>query len=258
MFYHPQRRRGLSLLEIIFVLGLLLFLLAAFLPLLFRLQQRAARTTGANNLRQLGIAVHNYHDVFKSLPLLIGNAQGRHGTILYHLLPFIEQQDLQQRGNVWEAGTIGTRVAVFLDPRDKSAPAGNKYDGWLATTNYAASWLSFKSGGNLINVMQDGTSNTIMCTERYQVCNNHPCAWGYDRIYYWAPMTGYYSESKFQVAPKQQDCDPRLAQALEPEGIHIGLGDGSARMLRSSVSPRTWYHALHPKDGNPLDPDFSD
>src|SRR5262249_1726213 len=154
----------------------------------------AARTVANNNVRQVGIAVHNYDSAFRKLPPAVGKGpQGQVGSLHYHLLPFIEQAALHQQGPVWEADTIGTVVPVYLDPRDKSAP-DNHYDQWLATTNFAASWLVFRNGTKGIpNTFLDGTSNTIMFAERYQVCNGTPSAWGYDRLYSWAPIFAYYS-----------------------------------------------------------------
>jgi hypothetical protein len=58
-----------------------------------------------------------------------------------------------------------------------------------------------------------------MLTERYQMCHDTPCAWGYPGIYYWAPMYAHYSQGRFQATPSQKDCDPALPQTPHPGGI---------------------------------------
>lgn len=251
------RRHGLSLLEIIVVLGLLLFLAAALLPFLFRIREASARTQGLNNLHQISIGWHSYHDNHRRMPPIAGvDPAGRPGSVLFHLLPYIEQNDVHRQGSVWQSGAIGMPVPLFVAPADRQAPPGNKYEGAFATTNYAANWLAFRDGNRRIANFTDGTSNTIAFAERYQVCNQTPCVWGYDRVYYWAPVFAYYSQGKFQTLPKVSDCDPAVPQALEASGLQIGLGDGSARLLRHSVSPQTWHAAITPDGGEILGPDF--
>src|SRR5262249_34946086 len=154
------------------------------------------------------------------------------GSILFHFLPYLEQDALHRKGSVWTDNTIGTPLRIFLDGRDKSAPPGNRFDDWLATCNFAANWMCFKDGKQRFPAtFLDGTSNTIVFAERYQMCNGQPTSWGYDQLHYWSPVFAYYSVGKFQVAPDQRDCDPALAQALDPSGIHVGMGDGSVRRL---------------------------
>src|SRR6184192_4020272 len=136
-------RRGVTLIEIVVVLGIL-GLLAAFLaPFLFQVRVRAGRAQGINNLKQIGIAVHSHHDLAKRLPHIAAAINGRHGSILYHLLPYVEQFQVYNRGPVWDANTIDVIIPLYLDPADPSAPRGNKFQDWLATSSYAANWLAF-------------------------------------------------------------------------------------------------------------------
>src|SRR5262249_28726213 len=108
----------------------------------------------------------------------------------------------------------------------------------------------------LANAFPDGTSNTIMFAERYQICNGHPTAWGYDQLYYWAPMFAYYSTAKFQVRPAQTECDPALAQSLDPSAASVVMGDVVARQLSAAISPETWRAAVTPDGGEVLGDDF--
>jgi hypothetical protein len=250
-------RRGFTVIDLLVTVGGLLFLGSMLAPAVFQVRRAAARTQAANNLRQIGIAVHNYDSASKRLPPIVGKGiQGQHGSILYHLLPFDEEQPLHQKGPVWQAETMGVVLPLYLDPRDKSAP-GNKYEGWLATTNFAASWLAFGKGEKGIgNAFPDGTSNTIMFAERYQMCNGQPNAWAYDRLYYWAPMFAYHSTAKFQKTPTQAECDPALAQSLDASGAMVVMADVAIRHISDGISPETWRAALTPDGGEPLGDDF--
>src|SRR5262245_34103229 len=115
-------RSGITLIELVLVLGALLFLLGLALPVLFRVRQVAELERGRNNLREIVLGVHNFHDAQGRFPPIAGIVGGVHGSILFHLLPYVEQIAVYREGSVWTAGTIGKPLDVFLDPRDKSAP----------------------------------------------------------------------------------------------------------------------------------------
>lgn len=256
------RRAGLTLIELLLLLGLLLFLLAFLVPMVARVREAANRTESSNNLKQIVIAIHSANDVHKRMPPTVGEYPAKsnvQGTLHFHVLPYLEQENLhgQAGGSVWKNGTYSKLVPVFINPRDRSAPSGNLYDGWLATTSYAANWLVFKQEPRRLTAdITDGTSNTIALTERYQVCNGQPCAWGYANLYYWAPMFAYYSKAKFQLMPDTEQCQPGLPQATDRAGIQAALVDGSVRLVADRVSPQTWAYACDPMDGNPLGDDW--
>jgi hypothetical protein len=104
----------------------------------------------------------------------------------------------------------------------------------------------------------DGTSNTLMFTERHQMCHGTPNGWGYSSLYYWTPMFAFYSKGKFQNVPSDAECDPALAQSSSAAGIQVALGDGSARTVSDRISPQTWYFVCDPADGNVIGPDWND
>jgi type II secretory pathway pseudopilin PulG len=256
-----KHRAGFTMIGLLVLLALILFLLGMILPFLFGIRRSAANAQSMNNLRQLGIAAHNFHDVTKQFPPTVGPLPGQpasKGTLFFYLLPYIEQNNIYQQaeGNVWKNGTYRTVIPTFLNPKDRSAPPENRFKGWLATTSYAANWMVFKLGGTGLRNITDGTSNTIMISERYQVCGDTPCAWGYSSLYPWAPLFAYYSKAKFQANPSQDDCDPALAQATDPTGIQVVLCDGSAHLVGNRISPQTWSYACDPADGNPLADDW--
>ncbi len=116
----------------------MIFLLIALLvPAVQRVREAAARTQSINNLKQLGLAMHGYHDTYKSLPPTVGALHNQTGPTHFHLLPYLEHGAIFNAANgaSWKNNTYGIVLPVFLDPRDPSLP-DHTYKDWLATTNY--------------------------------------------------------------------------------------------------------------------------
>src|SRR2546430_6471571 len=123
-----RRRSGVTLIEIVVVLAILLFLLALLFPVVAYVRARADLVRGMNHLKNVTLATINYADTHKNmLPPIAGSHGGVHGSIFFHILPYVEQTPLYNQGSVWTAGTIGTRIEVYLDPRDPSAPPENRF-----------------------------------------------------------------------------------------------------------------------------------
>lgn len=250
-------RRGFTLIELLIILGLILLLLAFLLPAVAKVRAMSGRATSQNNLKQMALAVHNYHDAHGKMPPTVGRANNADGSLHFHILPFVEQDALFRTaaGASWKNGVHGTVVMVYIDQADKTGPPGHLYQGWLATTNYAANWLAFGKGEKTLVQIPDGTSNTLMFVTRQQLCGGHPTAWGYPSIYYWAPMVGYYTTAKFQHNPPPDACDPAVGQTVG-NVMNVALCDGSVRATDLAISPRTWRNLLDTSDGMPLDNDF--
>ncbi|SRR5260370_4657909 len=257
------KRNGFTLIGLLVILAMIVMLLGLLIPAVQKVREAAARTQCINNLKQICLAGHSCADAYKgNLPPTVGSfpvGEKSMGSIFFHLLPFLEQNNLYLRakGYSWKNGTWSVPLSVFICPSDDSAPPEHRYKGWLATSNYAANYLVFKEGGRRFPAsIPDGTSNTIMFSERYQMCNGDPNAWGYAAIYTWAPMFMYYNQGKFQTRPDQKQCNPALAQSPHSGGINVGMADGSVRFVADFVSPETWYHACTPAGGEPLGNDF--
>jgi prepilin-type N-terminal cleavage/methylation domain-containing protein/prepilin-type processing-associated H-X9-DG protein len=103
-----KRRHGFSLIELLVVLAIIAVLMSLLLPAVQHVREAANRTTCGNNLRQLGLALHDYHDTYRSFPPAItatGNDIAEKGASggLVMLVPFLEQTNWMRGWNTRQA-----------------------------------------------------------------------------------------------------------------------------------------------------------
>jgi len=89
------RRKAFTLVELLVVIAIIGILIALLLPAVQAAREAAKRSQCTNNLKQLGLAVHNYHDTFGCVPMATVAFNGPHGASAFvRILPFIEQKPL--------------------------------------------------------------------------------------------------------------------------------------------------------------------
>ena len=127
-----NRRRGFTLIELLVVIAIIAILIALLLPAVQQAREAARRMSCKNNLKQMGLALHNYHGVFKTLPpgyrFKPNSPSDGLGTANVSLLPYLEQANLQNLIDPtipWYLLTPNLarqHIAVFVCPTD---PASN-------------------------------------------------------------------------------------------------------------------------------------
>jgi len=141
------KRKGFTLIELLVVIAIIAVLVALLLPAVQQAREAARRSACKNNLKQLGLAIHNYHDTFTTAPpaVVANGVSGAHSnTVFVQILPYVDQAPLYNQlagvgfGNVgvnyWlgsgSAGPVrnilqGVKVPVYRCPSDPRPEARN-------------------------------------------------------------------------------------------------------------------------------------
>jgi len=195
----PRTNRGFTLIELLVVIAIIGVLVGLLLPAVQQAREAARRTTCVNNMKQLGIACHNYKDVNKVLPPgwqkptdLTNFSEGNYWGWGTFILPFMEETSLfdqidftaEYSVNSGPNDGISANILTgYLCPSDASGPMGSQFvnhaksnyigsygnktmddpDDWSSTANRGVftenSALKFRH-------ITDGTSKTILLGER--------------------------------------------------------------------------------------------
>jgi prepilin-type N-terminal cleavage/methylation domain-containing protein len=150
-----DRRRGFTLIELLVVIAIIAVLIGLLLPAIQKVREAANRFACANNLKQLGLAVHHYHDAFRQLPPARLGADGG-VTWAVFILPYLEQENFYKQWNLSQwyythpEAVRKTPVKTYFCPSRRGpnaafsiligAPALGVSDvpdtGWPSTTHY--------------------------------------------------------------------------------------------------------------------------
>ena len=103
MKQHRPRPAGFTLVELLVVIAIIGTLIGLLMPAVQKVRHAAARIKCANNLRQIGLALHNYHDTLDGLPPAQVTRMGPeyYWSWLARILPFIEQDNVLRLAEAW-------------------------------------------------------------------------------------------------------------------------------------------------------------
>lgn len=194
-------RRAFTLIELLVVIAIIAILIALLLPAVQQAREAARRSQCRNNLKQIGLAIHNYVDTHQTMPPgviknFLTDTQGGSGVgWSSYILPFLDQAPLYQKLSAETQnfaigfdyatpGAGGTVLSVYSCPSDALAPINpNLSSQKMAKSNYIASGgktfvsdaiytPSSFNGPFAVNwtcrfaEISDGLSNTILAGER--------------------------------------------------------------------------------------------
>jgi len=288
-----QKRAGFSIFQLLVVLAILAMLVGFLVPAVQKVREAAARTQLSNNFKQVLLAMHSAHDTNRKLPPATGTYGGlkSNQTISVHLLPYLEQAALYEQIAAGKAPPTKVVIPTYNSPLDFTTTDYVRVQNIAANvrvfTDDGVNTLFDKTvtlkspmpcESTFGRTFTDGTSNTVVFSSRYagalnvviQGESDTPCGF-YDlplannggSFFGATPMTdraSATSASGFQLSPTfaQVNCKYAIgmAHSYGRYGIHVGIADGSVRMVSPGISHQTWNMALQPNDGNPLGPDW--
>jgi prepilin-type processing-associated H-X9-DG protein len=228
--------RGFAIAGLIFGgLGVLI-MPALLLPAVQSAREAARRAQCMNNLKQIALAMHNYHDTYNSFPPAAATDASGHPILSWRvlLLPYLDQNSLYEQFHLdepWDSEhnkpLLGLIPNCYRCPSD---PSTEPTTGYQVINGKGA---LFDSYVHRIADVTDGTANTLLCVEAAR-----PVPWS-------QPTDVSFDATK---------PDGGLIGAMKsfhPHGFNASFVDGSVRFLKSDIDPQV-LRALATRSGDEI------
>jgi prepilin-type N-terminal cleavage/methylation domain-containing protein/prepilin-type processing-associated H-X9-DG protein len=252
-----RSRSAFTLIELLVVLAIIAILIGLLLPAVQKIRGAAARMQCANNLHQIGLALHNYHSANEKLPPG-SNALGFTAVAL--ILPYIEQDNVYKQINFsvmandpLNAGPTAMTIKTLLCPADAipTAPAGqggNNYfanygtEPWFFQTSNVANGvfgLREANGGIKLTAITDGTSNTAAFSEL--------CKGDFNNAVYSKPDWLNVSSAGL---PTTTDQAYAICQSVDPTNLKYQWFSAGGEWLNDNNTGTAYSHIGPPNSTN--------
>jgi prepilin-type N-terminal cleavage/methylation domain-containing protein len=267
------RRRGFTLIELLVVIAIIAVLIGLLLPAVQKVREAAARTACQNNLKQLALAFHNYHNQYNTFPPETTKGGGVKYSWVPLIFPFIEQDNLYRQYNFKldfadpaNAPVINTWVKVLLCPSAPLEPRGGLAPDGRGPIDYPTvvdvvlpnpflsppptpdpSGLCILGAANSprkITDATDGASNTLLLVE----CAGRNDLWQMGVLVgdqgggAWAKpghgvtIWGFNPATKSGPGTCAINCtNAQEVYSFHTGGAHAAMGDGSVHFLRATL-----------------------
>ena len=277
-----RRGRGFTLIELLVVIAIIAILIGLLVPAVQKVREAAARISCGNNLHNITLATIDCADSHQGLlppgdgmyPFQFQTDRNSYASVLFHIIPYMEQEvaynaTLQQGDPHGQNGgkltyspfwnVLNTNIKNYVCPSDPTNGGGTTVYGWnsgRASYGYNAQVFLIDWAGRTTYPagIADGTSQTIMFMDRYGVCDSFWPDWGPAVADPGITTTG--PASVFQLHPTPASVNCNLANSPHPNGIMVGLADGSSHYISGAISGNTWWAAMTPSGNDLLGPDW--
>ena len=279
-----RARRGFTLVELLVVIAIIGILVALLLPAVQAALEAARMMSCKNHLKQIGLAIHHYHDTYDAIPpgwisTDRTDPEGAPGWAWStRILPFLEQRPLYENeidtrlpiSDPLHLTARETALSVFRCPSDNGKPlfmltsegggsdmfqvARSNYPGVFGTVEIEddpsnGDGVFFHLSNLIFREIRDGLSNTFFVSERNSLFDGST----------WTGVVEGAEEAMARVVGVVDHPPSRNADHLDdfssfhPTGAHFLLGDGSVTLISEQVDLAI-FHAMATRNGDEVVP----